>query len=37
VVSLMTQKSDPPKTLTDIYGNPVNTKDIFAWSKSEDE
>jgi Na+/proline symporter len=37
VVSLWTQKSDPPKTLTDIYGKPVNTKDIFAWSKSEDE
>lgn len=36
VVSLMTQKSDPPKSLTDINGKPVNTKNIFAWSKSED-
>lgn len=35
VVSLLTQKKDPPKTLTDIDGKPVNTKDIFAWSKAE--
>lgn len=36
VVSLLTQKSDPPKILTDINNNPVNTKNIFAWSPSED-
>jgi len=36
VASLLTQKFDPPKALTDINGNPVNTKNIFAWSKSED-
>jgi Na+/proline symporter len=34
-VSLLTQKKDPPKTLTDINGNPVNTNNIFAWSKGE--
>jgi solute:Na+ symporter, SSS family len=37
VVSLMTQKSDPPKLLTDIDGNLVNTKNIFAWSKEDVE
>jgi SSS family transporter len=36
VVSLLTQKADPPKTLTDINGQLVNTKNIFAWSPSED-
>jgi SSS family transporter len=36
VVSLLTQKVDPPKTLTDINNNPVNTNNIFAWSPSED-
>jgi solute:Na+ symporter, SSS family len=36
-VSLWTQKSDPPKVLTDIYGKPVKTKNIFAWSKEEPE
>jgi SSS family transporter len=35
--SLLTQKQDPPKQLTDIYGKFVSTKNIFAWSKSEDE
>jgi len=34
VVSLLTQKVDPPKALTDINGNPVNTTNIFAWSKT---
>ena len=37
VASLWSQKKDPPKILTDIYGKPVNTKNIFAWSKSDDE
>lgn len=37
VVSLLTQKQDPPKILTDINGKPVNTKNIFAWSKGEDD
>lgn len=37
VGSLLTQKIDPPKVLTDIYNKPVNTKNIFAWSKSEPE
>ena len=37
VVSLLTQKQDPPKVLTDIYGKPVDTKNIFAWSPSPDE
>jgi Na+/proline symporter len=34
VVSLLTQKKDPPKLLTDINGKLVNTKNIFAWSKT---
>ncbi len=34
VVSMLTQKSDPPKDLTDINGKPVDTKNIFAWSKA---
>jgi len=34
-VSLLTQKNDPPKALTDIDGKLVNTKSIFAWSKAE--
>ncbi len=34
-VSLLTQKKDPPKALTDIDGKPVNTRNIFAWSKAE--
>jgi len=33
-VSLMTQKKNPPKELTDINGKPVDTKNIFAWSKA---
>jgi SSS family transporter len=37
VVSLLTQKKDPPKILTDLYDQPVNTKNIFAWSPSEDK
>lgn len=36
VVSLLTQKQDPPKVLTDINGNPVDTRNIFAWSTSAD-
>jgi len=34
VVSLLTKKKDPPKILTDINGNLVDTKNIFAWSKA---
>lgn len=34
VVSLLTQKKDPPKLLTDIDGKPVDTSQIFAWSKT---
>lgn len=34
VVSLLTQKKDPPKLLTDINGKLVDTKNIFAWSKT---
>jgi SSS family solute:Na+ symporter len=37
VASLLTQKIDPPKALTDINGKLVDTKNIFAWSKAEDE
>lgn len=37
VVSLLTQKQDPPKVLTDINGKLVDTKNIFAWSKSPTE
>lgn len=37
VVSLATQKIDKPKLLTDIYNKPVDTKNIFAWSKSPKE
>jgi SSS family transporter len=33
-VSLLTQKNDQPKSLTDINGKPVDTKNIFAWSKA---
>jgi Na+/proline symporter len=32
-ISLLTQKQDPPKALTDIHGKLVNTRNIFAWSK----
>jgi len=34
VVSLFTQKADPPKLLTDINGKLVDMKSIFAWSKT---
>ncbi|PKO21011.1 MAG: hypothetical protein CVU38_17025 [Chloroflexi bacterium HGW-Chloroflexi-1] len=34
VVSLLTQKQNPPKALTDINGKLVDTKNIFAWSKA---
>jgi len=34
VVSLLTQKKDPPMALTDINGKPVDTKNVFAWSKA---
>lgn len=34
VVSLLTQKQNPPKALTDINGKPVDTRNIFAWSKA---
>lgn len=37
VASLLTQKIDPPKLLTDINGKLVNTKNIFAWSKTPKE
>ena len=37
VVSLLTQKIDQPKLLTDINDKPVDTKNIFAWSKSPKE
>jgi hypothetical protein len=37
IASLLTQKIDPPKALTDINGKLVNTKNIFAWSKAEEE
>lgn len=36
VGSWLTQKQDPPKLLTDINGELVDTKNIFAWSKSQD-
>ncbi|MCS7011727.1 MAG: sodium:solute symporter family protein [Anaerolineales bacterium] len=34
VVSLLTQKIDPPKPFKDIHGNPVDTRNPFAWSKA---
>ena len=34
VVSLLTQKQDPPKQLTDINGRFVETHNIYAWSKT---
>jgi len=37
VVSMLTQKIDKPKLLTDIYNKPVDTNNIFAWSKSPKE
>ena len=33
LASLLTQKSDPPKPLTDINGNPVDMSNILAWGK----
>lgn len=36
VVSLFTQKQDPPKVLTDNNGQLVDTGNIFAWSKAPD-
>jgi Na+/proline symporter len=36
-ISLLTQKQDPPKILTDINGDLVDTKNIFAWSPSPEE
>jgi SSS family transporter len=36
LVSWLTQKQDKPKILTDINNNPVDTNNIFAWSKSAD-
>jgi SSS family transporter len=35
--SLLTQKIDPPKVLTDINGKPVDMRNPFGWSKSMDE
>jgi SSS family transporter len=35
--SLLTQKLDPPKVLTDINGKPVDMRNIFGWSKVKDE
>jgi len=37
VVSLATQKVDPPKVLTDINNKPVNMKNPFGWSKTPEE
>jgi SSS family transporter len=37
VVSLLTQKRNPPIALTDINGKSVDTHNIFAWSKVEEE
>ncbi len=37
VVSLLTQKQDPPKPLMDINGKPVDMRNPFAWSKPLDE
>jgi Na+/proline symporter len=37
VVSLLTQKQDPPKALTDINGKPVDVHNAFAWSKAVEE
>ena len=37
VVSLLTQKQNPPIQLTDINGKPVDTKNVFAWSPSPTE
>jgi SSS family transporter len=37
VVSLATGKIDPPKVLTDIFGNPVPMKNALGWSKLNEE
>ena len=37
VGSLLTQKKDPPKLLTDIDGNLVDTNNVFAWSPAPKE
>jgi Na+/proline symporter len=37
VASLLTQKLDPPKVLTDLYGKPLDTRNPFGWSKAPDE
>jgi len=37
IASLLSQKQDPPKPLTDINGNLVDMRNPFAWSKPLDE
>ena len=37
VASLLTQKLDPPKALTDINGKPLDMRNPFAWSKPLEE
>lgn len=36
-VSLLTQKADPPKVMTDINGKPVDLRNRFGWSKTPKE
>lgn len=36
IASLLSQRSDPPKALTDINGRPVDMRNPFAWSKPLD-
>lgn len=35
--SLLTQKLDPPKVLTDLYGKPVDMRNPYGWSKVKEE
>ena len=37
VVSLLTQKQNPPMALTDINGKPIDVKNVYAWSPSPAE
>jgi len=37
VVSLLTQKQNPPMALTDINGKLIDVKNVYAWSPSPAE
>ncbi|MCG8485804.1 MAG: hypothetical protein MJA31_21035 [Clostridia bacterium] len=37
IVSLATQKSDPPNPIRDVDGNDISNTKLFLWSKGDDE